>query len=120
MEAKSALPPKLYNRFDEVIAFAPLTREDVREVAGRMLAALGEELLKARGVTLDVAEGALEVLLDQGGFDPEMGARPMRRAVGRLIETKLSELLLRGELVRGDVAMVEVVDGEIAVDVVRG
>jgi ATP-dependent Clp protease ATP-binding subunit ClpC len=117
--AKSALPPELYNRFDEVIAFAPLTRADVREVAGRMLAALGEELTRARGVTLDVADGALDALLDQGGFDPEMGARPMRRAVGRLVETKLSELLLRGELVRGDVAMVEVVDGEIVVDVVR-
>jgi len=117
--AKSALPPELYNRFDEVIAFAPLTRADVREVAGRMLTMLGDELLKARGVTLDVGDGAIDVLLDQGGFDPEMGARPMRRAVGRLVETKLSELLLRGELVRGDVALVEVVEGEIVVDVVR-
>jgi len=118
--AKSALPPELYNRFDEVIAFAPLTRADVREVAGRMLTTLGEELARARGVTLDVADGAVDALLDQGGFDPEMGARPMRRAVARLVETKLSELLLRGELVRGDVALVEVVDGEIVVDVIRG
>lgn len=118
--AKSALPPELYNRFDEVIAFAPLTRADVREVAGRMLAALGEELTRARGVRLDVADDALEALLDHGGFDPEMGARPMRRAIGRLIETKLSEMLLRGELGRGDVATVEVEDGEIVVDVVRG
>jgi len=118
--ARSGLPPELYNRFDEIIAFAPLTRADVREVAGRMLAALGDELQKARGVTLDVADEALDALLDQGGFDPEMGARPMRRAVGRLVETKLSELLLRGELCRGDVAMVEVTCGEIVVDVVRG
>ena len=117
--AKSALPPELYNRFDEVIAFAPLTRADVREVAGRMLVALGEELSRARGIRLDVASDALDALLDQGGFDPEMGARPMRRAIGRLVETKLSEMLLRGEVVRGDVATVEVVDGEIVIDIVR-
>ena len=117
--ARSALPPELYNRFDEVIVFAPLTRADVRDVASRMLAALGDELSRARGVRLDVAEDALEALLDQGGFDPEMGARPMRRAIGRLIETKLSEMILRGEILRGDVATVEVEHGEIVVDVVR-
>ena len=91
-----------------MIAFAPLTRADVREVAGRMLASLGEELQKARGVRLDVGDETLEALLDRGGFDPEMGARPMRRAIGRLIETRLSEMLLRGEIQRGDVATVEV------------
>jgi ATP-dependent Clp protease ATP-binding subunit ClpC len=117
--AKSALPPELLNRFDEVIAFAPLTRKDVREVAARMLASLGDELEKARGVRLDVGSETLDALLDQGGFDPEMGARPMRRAIGRLVETKLSEMLLRGELVRGDVATVEVEAGEIVIDIVR-
>ncbi len=117
--AREALPPELMNRFDEVIAFAPLTRADVREVAARMLAALGDELQKARGVTLDVADAALDALLDRGGFDPEMGARPMRRAIGRLVETKLSELLLREELGRGDVATVDVEKGDIVVDVVR-
>jgi len=117
--AKNALPPELMNRFDEVIAFAPLTRADVREVAGRMLASLGEELQKARGVRLDVGDETLEALLDRGGFDPEMGARPMRRAIGRLIETRLSEMLLRGEIQRGDVATVEVEGGEIVIDVVR-
>jgi len=84
-----------------------------------MLVALGEELSRARGIRLDVASDALDALLDQGGFDPEMGARPMRRAIGRLVETKLSEMLLRGEVVRGDVATVEVVDGEIVIDIVR-
>ncbi len=117
--AKQALPPELMNRFDEVIAFAPLTRADVREVAARMLASLGEELSLARGVRLDVASDALDVLLDHGGFDPEMGARPMRRAIGRLVETRLSEMLLRGEIGRGDVATVEVENGALVIDVVR-
>jgi ATP-dependent Clp protease ATP-binding subunit ClpC len=107
------------NRFDEVIAFAPLTRSDVRDVAARMLASLGEELEKTRRVRLDVGDETLDALLDQGGFDPEMGARPMRRAIARLVETRIADMILRGEISRGDVATVEVEGGEIVVDVVQ-
>jgi ATP-dependent Clp protease ATP-binding subunit ClpC len=117
--AKTALPPELMNRFDEVIAFAPLTRSDVRDVAARMLASLGEELEKTRRVRLDVGDETLDALLDQGGFDPEMGARPMRRAIARLVETRIADMILRGEISRGDVATVEVEGGEIVVDVVQ-
>ncbi len=117
--ARSALPPELYNRIDEVLAFAPLDRTDVAEVARRMLRALGEELAAARGVSLDVSDGAVEALLDAGGFDPELGARPMRRAIGRLVEAPIAEMLLKGELERGDVAMVVVEDHHLVVDAVR-
>jgi ATP-dependent Clp protease ATP-binding subunit ClpC len=116
--ARAALPPELYNRLDEVIAFAPLTRGDVAEVARRMLAALGEDLARARGVRLDVSDAAIAALLDGGGYDAELGARPMRRAIGRLVEAKIAEMLLRGELSPGDVAMVEVEDGAVVVDAV--
>lgn len=118
--ARSALPPELYNRIDEVIAFAPLGRDDVAEVARRMLGALGEELAAARGVRLDVSDAAIVALLDDGGFDVELGARPMRRAIGRHIEAPIAEMLLRGELEPGDVALVEVEAGRIQVDRVRG
>jgi ATP-dependent Clp protease ATP-binding subunit ClpC len=118
--AKAALPPELMNRFDEVIAFAPLTRADVREVAARMLAQLGEDLQESRGIRISVADEALDVLLDHGGFDPEMGARPMRRAIGRLVETRLSEMILRGELTRGDVVTVDAEGDAVVLDIVRG
>ncbi len=118
--ARAGLPPELYNRIDEVLAFGPLGRADVAEVARRMLRALGEDLAAARGVALDVSEGAIEALLDEGGFDAELGARPMRRAIARLIEAPIAELLLKGELDRGDVAMIDVDGGKVAVDVVRG
>jgi ATP-dependent Clp protease ATP-binding subunit ClpC len=117
--ARSALPPELYNRIDEVMAFAPLGRGDVAEVARRMLRALGQELEAARGVKLDVSDGAIEALLAGGGFDVEMGARPMRRAIGRLVEAPVAEMILRGELSRGDVALVDVEDGKVVVDAVR-
>jgi ATP-dependent Clp protease ATP-binding subunit ClpC len=117
--ARTALPPELYNRLDEVLAFAPLARAEVAEVARRMLAALAEDLLETRAVRLDVSDAAIEALLDAGGFDPEMGARPMRRAIGRLVEAPIAEMILRGDLARGDVAMVEVEGGKVVVDAVR-
>lgn len=113
--ARRALPPELFNRFDEVLAFAPLSRDDVAEVARRILRSLGKELEAARGVRLEVSDAAIEALLDAGGFDPEMGARPMRRAIGRLIEAPIAEMILRGELRRDDVALVEAHQGAIAV-----
>ncbi len=117
--ARSALPPELYNRIDEVLAFAPLCRADVAEVARRMLHSLGEDLQSARGIALDVSDGAIEALLNDGGFDAELGARPMRRAIGRLIEAPIAEMLLKGELAEGDVAMIDVEAGHIVVDAVR-
>ena len=116
--ARGALPPELYNRLDEVLVFAPLSRSDVAEVARRMLAALAEELMRARGVRLDASEAAVEALLDAGGYDPELGARPMRRAIGRHIEAPIAEMILRNELSRGDVATVDAERGEIVVDAV--
>ena len=117
--ARAGLPPELYNRIDEVIAFAPLGRTDVAEVARRMLRQLGDELEAARGVRLDVSDGAVDALLTAGGFDPELGARPMRRAISRLVEAPIAEMVLEGKLGRGDVALVEVEDGQIVVDAVR-
>jgi ATP-dependent Clp protease ATP-binding subunit ClpC len=116
--ARKALPPELFNRLDEVLAFAPLTRSDVAEVARRILKNLARDLELARGVKLDASPEAVDALLDHGGFDPEMGARPMRRAIGRHIEAPIAEMILKGELQRGDVATIDVENGEIIVDAV--
>ncbi|MBK8212519.1 MAG: AAA family ATPase [Myxococcales bacterium] len=113
--AREALPPELYNRIDEVLAFAPLGRDDVAEVARRILAGLSAELMMQRGVELRVSQGAIEALLDHGGFDKGLGARPMRRTIGRYVEAKVAEMLLRGELVRGDTASVDVQGTELTV-----
>lgn len=117
--ARKALPPELFNRLDEVLAFAPLGRADVAEVARRILRALGRDLEEQRGVKLDVSPAAVEALLDAGGFDPEMGARPMRRAIGRHVEAPIAEMILKGMLGRGDVATVDVEGGAIVVDAVE-
>ena len=67
---------------------------------------------------LDVSDAAVEALLDGGGYDPSLGARPMRRAIGRLVEAPIAEMVLRGEVSRGDVATVESEDGAVVVDAV--
>src|SRR5690606_5343481 len=105
--ARDALPPELYNRIDEVLAFAPLTRADVSEIARRMLARLANALRVERGIELHVEESAVETLLDLGGFEPALGARPMKRSIARLLEAPLAEKILKGEIERSDVLLVE-------------
>jgi len=118
--ARAALPPELYNRIDEVIAFAPLERTEVAEIARRLLTSMAKTLETARGVLLDVDEDAVDALLCAGGFDPELGARPMKRTLARFVEAPIADMILRGELVAGDVARLTVEDGEIVIDVVKG
>ncbi len=115
--ARGALAPELYNRIDEVLCFAPLTRVEVAEIARRMLVDLGRSLGE-RGIRLDVEPRAVEALLDAGGFDASLGARPMRRTIGRLVEAPLAEMILRGELAEGSVALLDVEDGAIVVDAI--
>jgi ATP-dependent Clp protease ATP-binding subunit ClpC len=61
----------------------------------------------------------VDALLASGGFDPELGARPMKRAIARLVEAPVAEMILRGELGGGDVALVEAEADRVIVDVVR-
>ncbi len=117
--ARRALAPELYNRIDEVLVFAPLARNEVREIARRLLSGVARDLLRQRGVRLEVDAGALEHFLDAGGFDPSLGARPMRRALARLLEAPLAEKILRGELSAGDVVLVGVEAGALAFDVLE-
>ncbi len=115
--ARAALPPELYNRIDEVLAFAPLGQSEVREIARRLLAGVGRALATQRGVRLDAGEDAIELLLEAGGFDPALGARPMKRTIARLVEAPLAEKILRGELRPGSVALLTVEGSELVIDV---
>jgi ATP-dependent Clp protease ATP-binding subunit ClpC len=96
--ARSALAPELYNRIDEVLVFAPLGRDEVREIARRLLDGVARALAAQRGLRMDFGPDVVEFLLDHGGFDPTLGARPMKRTIARLVEAPLAEKILRGEL----------------------
>ncbi len=118
--ARAALPPELYNRFDEVIVFAALTRSDAIAIANLALARLGGELKQKRGLSLQYDPEAVALLVDQGGFDPALGGRPIRREIARRVEAPLAELLLRGEAKPGDVVWITAEEDRVVVDLVAG
>ena len=80
--------------------FSSLDREQIKQVAALMLARVAKDLEK-RGVALEIQDTALDALADVG-FDPEFGARPMRRAIQEKVENQLAELVLTGGLSRRD------------------
>lgn len=92
--AKRALAPEFFNRLDEVLVFEPLSRERVTEIARRLLQKLVDSVMAQRGVELRVDASVVELLLEQGGYDAQLGARPMKRAIARLVEGPLAECLL--------------------------
>ncbi len=112
-KAKSSLPPELVNRFDDILVFGALTETDVREVARRMLKDLASRLQESRRVELAWTEAVVDHLLASGGYDVAYGARPMRRTIGRLIETPLAEQLLNGTVAAGAKLRIELRDGAL-------
>lgn len=110
---KKFMRPELINRIDEIIPFRSLSKEDVAKIASLMLAAL-EKRVAARGITVVFTPAAKDFLVEKG-YNPEYGARPLRRAVQNLVENKLGEMILAGEIEEGDNLTVDVADGAIAV-----
>ncbi len=115
--ARSSLAPELYNRIDEVLVFAPLGRDEVREIARRLLDGVSRALSAQRGLRLDFGPEVVEFLLDHGGFDPTLGARPMKRTIARLVEAPLAEKILRGELSPKSVLLLSVEADALECDV---
>jgi ATP-dependent Clp protease ATP-binding subunit ClpC len=112
--ARAALPPELWNRLDERLVFPALGREDLAHVASLLLKQSSERLAAERRIRYFAGEDVIQHLLGNGGFDPALGARPMRGAVQRLVEGPIAERILKGELVPGDEVEVAVEDGALA------
>ena len=111
--ARGAVPPELWNRIDERVVFGPLSREDVARVARLLLADSSRRLEGERRIRFTASDAAVAHLLAHGGWDPALGARPMRAAVQRLVEAPLAERILAGELGPGDDVAVDVADGAL-------
>jgi ATP-dependent Clp protease ATP-binding subunit ClpC len=93
-ELKRDFSPEFINRIDETIVFHPLGREELTRIC-RLLIDDVNTTLAPKGATLDVDDAAIEWLLLQSGDDPNMGARPLRRAIQKHIEDPVSELLIQ-------------------------
>jgi ATP-dependent Clp protease ATP-binding subunit ClpC len=111
-ELRKNFRPEFLNRVDEIIVFDPLSREQLTEVVDLLLTHL-RALVKGQSMALAVSAAAKEYVVEQG-YDVEYGARPLKRAIQRLIENPLSSALLRGEFEEGDTVKVDLVDGSLA------
>jgi ATP-dependent Clp protease ATP-binding subunit ClpB len=103
--------PEFLNRIDEVIEFRPLTKEQIGEIVELQLARLRERLAERR-IELELTDDAKDALVE-AGWDPAYGARPLKRAIQRLVENPLALRLLEGDFADGDVIRVDAEDGEI-------
>jgi len=103
--------PEFLNRIDEIVEFKPLSREELGEIVELQLARLRERLAE-RGLALELTEEAKEAVAE-AGWDPSYGARPLKRALQRLIENPLALRLLEGEFTEGDTVRVDARDGEL-------
>jgi ATP-dependent Clp protease ATP-binding subunit ClpC len=105
-ELKQYFRPEFLNRLDEIIVFRQLTREEVKQIAEIMLKEVFARM-SDKGIHLSVSEAFKERLVEEG-YNPSYGARPLRRAVMRLLEDSLAEEFLSGRLGEGDTAVVDV------------
>jgi ATP-dependent Clp protease ATP-binding subunit ClpC len=111
-EAKKAFKPEFLNRFDDLIVFRQLTREDVSRILDIELAKVRERITE-KGMKLKLNKSAREFLIEKG-YDMDLGARPLRRAVEKYLENPLAEELLRGSLEDKDTIDVSSRDGELS------
>jgi len=119
-ELKKVFRPELLNRIDEVIVFHKLTKEEIKEVVEILMRRLREQMAQHE-VAIELTDEAKELLVEKG-YDPAMGARPLRRAIQRFIEDPLADFVLGRSLEPGSTILVgrkgEIVEGETEVDLV--
>ena len=112
-ELKKAFRPEFLNRLDEMIVFHSLEREHLKQIVSLMTVQLAKRL-KEQGIELEITEAAQEKITTEG-FEPEYGARPLRRAIQKHVEDRLSEELLKGEVLDGQHVIFDVEDNEFVV-----
>jgi len=101
--------PEFLNRIDEIVMFRPLTAEQIKEIVRIQLANLSETL-KSQNISLDVSEDAVEWLAENG-FDPQLGARPVKRLIQKEVVNNLSREIIAGNIARGDKVYMDVKNG---------
>lgn len=117
-ELKRVFRPEFLNRVDEIIVFHKLTKTQIREIIDLLLNRLREQV-KDRDLTVELTGAAKELLVEEG-FDPTMGARPLRRAMQRLVEDTLADEVLAGRLPNGSTVILDREDDHLFIAEVLG
>jgi ATP-dependent Clp protease ATP-binding subunit ClpC len=110
-EAKKVLKPEFINRLDDLIVFHPLAKKELYKIVDLEISKVVERI-KTKEILIELDELAKDFLADKG-YDPDYGARPMRRAVERHLEDPMAEELLRGTIKSGDTVRVSALDGKL-------
>ncbi|MGG3449537.1 ATP-dependent chaperone ClpB [Domibacillus aminovorans] len=113
MQLRAHFRPEFLNRVDDIVLFKPLTRDNLKDIASKILVGLDERLAD-RGITLSVTDEAKDIIVEEG-YDPVFGARPLKRFIQRQIETKVARSIIAGEILPGATAVVDVKEGELVV-----
>ena len=113
MEAllRRSFRPEFLNRLDEIVFYKPLTKENVTKIIDLQIGNLNRRL-ENQQIRVELTEAAKTAIVD-AAYDPQYGARPLRRYVQHTVETMLSKKLLRGDIVPGQTETVDAVDGEL-------
>jgi ATP-dependent Clp protease ATP-binding subunit ClpC len=114
-ELKKVFRPELLNRIDEVIVFHKLTKDEIKTIVDLMMKRLREQMVE-HDAAIELTEPAKELLVDKG-YDPAMGARPLRRAIQRFIEDPLADFVLGRSIKPGSTIIVGRKDDEEEVDI---
>ena len=110
-QLKRTIRPEFLNRIDETIMFEPLTQAEIRQVVMLQVSAV-QKMLGQNGITLDLTDAAID-LLTREGYDPEFGARPVKRAIQRLLLNDLSRAILAGTVSRDHAIRVDAEDDHL-------
>ena len=113
-DLKRTFRTEFLNRIDEIIVFRQLTEDNIRQIARRMLDITGARMAQ-QGITLEADDDAVAELA-RDGFDPQYGARPLRRAIQSMVEDAVAEQMLEGNLKSGDTAHVRLRDGKVVIE----
>ena len=109
---KDYFRPEFLNRVDDIVVFKALAQAQVRNIADLLLKNLNARLEKQLKLTLKWDDSALDYLANEG-FDPNFGARPLRRLVTKVVETELSKEIIKGEIGEGDTVKMTAVNGKL-------
>jgi len=108
---KKTIRPEFLNRIDEIIMFTPLTEQEIRQIVGLQLKGI-ERMAAANGIALQFSDAAVAYLAEKG-YDPQFGARPVKRAIQELVLNALSKQILSGKIDRGHAVKVDFRKGQL-------
>jgi ATP-dependent Clp protease ATP-binding subunit ClpC len=113
--ARAHFTPEIWARIDEPLVFFPLNEEEIGRIAELQLKASSSQLQRERRIRYSWDGSLIAHLIASGGYDPQLGARPMRRTIERLVEGPISELILTGSVDAGGEVLITVADGRVVV-----